>query len=31
MAYKLNEHTTTDEQLAVTRDKCPFCVFTKPN
>ena len=29
MTYKLNEHTTTDVQLVVFRDKCPFCVFIK--
>jgi hypothetical protein len=29
MTYKLNEHTTTDEQLVVFRDKCPFHVFIK--
>lgn len=29
MTYKLNEHTTIDEQLVVFRDKCPFYVFIK--
>jgi len=24
MAYTTNEHTTTDEQLVVFRDQCPF-------
>lgn len=30
MKYKLNKHTTIDEQLVVFRDKCPFYVFIKP-
>ena len=29
MAYTPNEQITTDEDLVMFRDKCPFCTFIK--